>query len=81
MLCRMRYTRPILLLLPALLAWGCKREAPPPQVPPQVQAVAKKVAEPLPAVPQLKPLSAPKGGKVVHLLYTSNVDGELEPCG
>ena len=80
----MRYTSPTLLLLPALLAWSCKKEAPPrttPQVSPQVAAQAKAAEEPLPEVPALRPPAAPEGARVVHLLYSGNVDGELEPCG
>ncbi len=72
------------VLAAALLAWACvpeKRARP-------VNKTRRGVATIKPAPPTFK-LELPKlvkptarpAARVVHLLYTSNVDGELAPCG
>lgn len=74
-------------VLAASLVWGCvpDKEAPPKS---KTRAQAQKPRAPKPAptnfkleLPALTKPAVISAGKVVHLLYTSNVDGELEPCG
>ncbi len=74
-------------LLALALTWGCVSEKKPQPAPPRTRAEAAKIQK-TPARPAFKldlpKLSAPvvaPAAKVVHLLYTSNADGELEPCG
>jgi hypothetical protein len=75
----------------AALLWGCQRESSKKKPAPGAQPAAKtannapaaapaKPAEPI-TPPEVAEPAPPKGGRVVHLVYTSNVDGEVEPCG
>ena len=70
-----------------LLVWGCvpDRKAQPKNKT-RAQAQKTKVRRPVrPSfkleIPKLAKPEALAAAKVVHLVYTSNVDGELEPCG
>jgi len=81
----------LLAAMCAALLWGCQRESskkkPAPTAPPAAKAVneAPAVAKAPPAEPITPPeVASPRpseGGRVVHLVYTSNVDGEVDPCG
>ena len=73
----------------AVLLLGCQRETKSKQPPSGGKqaikaAVAAKPAKPV--VPITVPEVAPptlmaQGKRVVHLIYSTNVDGEVEPCG
>ena len=74
--------------LATLLLWACVPEKKP-QPKKQTRAQALKSRAPVVVVKPrftlelprlLKPVPRP-AARVVHLLYTSSVDGELEPCG
>jgi hypothetical protein len=75
------------LLLTAIatfvLAWGgCVQEAPSPQrAPPPPKKPAAKPDQKKVVLPQLKKPAPVAADRVVHLIYTSNVAGEAEPCG
>lgn len=72
-----------LVFVAALLAPGCRR---PPEATHNTQATSPAITPastpeakaPLPAL--VAPERRPQG-RVVNLLYTSNADGEVEPCG
>lgn len=67
------------------LAVGCKKsKAPAPKAPAQAAAAKQAAAPKVKAAPITVPeIAAPEatGQRVVHLVYTSNNDGEIEPCG
>ena len=75
----------------AALLWGCQRESSTknkaPAAKPSASAVtAAPAAVPAKPVEQITPPEVPapvppSGSRVVHLVYTSNVDGEVDPCG
>jgi hypothetical protein len=80
-------SRPIALFLMVtftLLCGGCVQEGKSPQKAPLPKKQATK-----PAVDNNKKLDLPElkkpepmaADKVVHLIYTSNVAGEADPCG
>lgn len=76
-------------LLALALAWGCVPNKKKQPAAPRTRAEASKIpsqpAPPKPAfkldLPRLRAPAIAPAAKVVHLLYTSNADGELEPCG
>ena len=73
----------------AALLMGCQRKTTENKQPtPAGQQAVKAPAQAKPAapvepitVPEISPPTAGEGGRVVHLIYSSNVDGEVEPCG
>ena len=76
----------------AALLLGCQRETTSKLQPPGGKqapgaAITAKPAQPAkPVVPITAPEISPpslggEGKRVVHLIYSSNVDGEVEPCG
>ena len=75
------------LLGAMLLVWGCvpdKKAQPKNRTRAQAQKskASKPAAPPFKLdLPQLIKPEALASAWVVHLVYTSNVDGELEPCG
>jgi len=70
-----------------LLVWGCVPEKKAqPRNRTRAQAQKTKVQRPATSpfkldLPRLVKPEALAAAKVVHLVYTTNVDGELEPCG
>ena len=74
-------------LLAAALVWSCVPEKKAqPKSKTRAQAPRPKAPKPAPPVvklelPALTKPEARSAARVVHLLYTSNVHGELEPCG
>jgi hypothetical protein len=85
-------TRYPLFAIPLLmLGAGCVKEqdapsqakaAVKPQRPPSQPGAANKAkASPPPRLPELTPPEPTPAARVVHLFFTSNVDGEFEPCG
>ena len=74
------------LSLLALLSTGCvKSEQPPPHKkgspPSQPAKAAPKAPPPQARLPELRPPAEVPGKRVVHVFFTSNADGELDPCG
>jgi hypothetical protein len=76
----------VVVSLLALLGSGCvKSEQPPPHKksaakPPPAPA-AKQVPPPIGRLPELRPPERAPAERVVHVFFTSNADGELDPCG
>lgn len=73
----------VICLITATALVGCKGKVNPPM---PKQAAAEPTPLPAPAVPKVKlprleELQRPAAKRVVHLIYTSNVDGEIDPCG
>lgn len=74
----MKKVIPLVLLLLALPLLGCHKEAPAAQGGmTRAPAAAQRGLD----LPRLKEPARVPAQRVVHLLYTSNVDGEAEPCG
>ena len=76
----MRASIPFLLLWTALGFCGCQREPSPPPTPPP----AAPREPPKPAkleLPELEPPTLGPAERVVDLFFSSNVAGEVEPCG
>ena len=61
-------------------AAGCVNEAPTSTPAPATKAV-KQAPAPALELPTLKKPEPLPAKRIVHLLYTSNVAGEAEPCG
>ncbi len=71
----------------AALLGGCQRETPKAKqvnkgaaVKPVAEAPARPKVPPI-VPPEVQPPAVAKGARVVHLVYTSNNDGEVDPCG
>ncbi len=70
----------------ALLWQGCKgKKKPQPAAAPvpqeQTKAAPKKPTVKPIALPKVAPPAIAEGRRVVHLVYTTNNDGEVDPCG
>jgi hypothetical protein len=72
----------LFLIAMFMLACGCVKEAPSPQkAPPPPRKPAAKPDQKKLILPEPKKPEPVAADKVVHLVYTSNVAGEAEPCG